>query len=232
VAAAAQAARLQANDGRIAWSIIAIVDPLFSIFLLVSVVWGLQRYSPGPARVGLALAGAYLLLGVWQHHDALQVAEQLARERGHQIERAIVKPTIANLLLWRSIYETDGVFHVDAIRLGLLGPDQVYAGASAPRFDAARDRSDIPSDSLLGRDIERFTRLSDGFVIADPARDGVLIDVRYSMSIATAPRTCANCSWPCCWGGICRRRAGVRYLLVNDAMIAARFRAPIPLIRE
>lgn len=169
------------SDGRIAWSIIAIVDPLFSIFLLVSVVWGLKRYSPGPARVGLALAGAYLLLGVWQHHDALQVAEQLARERGHQVERAIVKPTIANLLLWRSIYEADGVFHVDAIRLGLFGPDRVYAGASASRFDAARDRSDIAPDSLLARDVERFTRLSDGFVIADPARDGVLLDIRYSM---------------------------------------------------
>ena len=169
------------SDDRIAWSIIAIVDPLFSMLLLVSVVWGLKRYSPGPARYGLALAGAYLLLGVWQHHDALQVAKQLAQQRGHQVERSIVKPTIANLLLWRSIYEVDGVFHVDAIRLGLLGPDRVYAGASAPSFDAARDRSDIAPDSLLGRDVERFSRLSDGFIIADRVRDGVLIDIRYSM---------------------------------------------------
>jgi len=169
------------SDVRIAWSIIAIVDPLFSIFLLVALVWGLKQCRPVPARLGVGLAGAYLMLGVWQHHDALQVADRLAQQRGHEVERLIVKPTMANLLLWRSIYETDGVYHVDAIRLGLLGPDRVYAGASAARFDAARDRPDIAADSMLGRDIERFASLSNGFVIDDPSRDGVLIDLRYSM---------------------------------------------------
>lgn len=169
------------SDARIAWSIIAIVDPLFSAFLLVALVWGLKQCRSGPARVGLALAGSYLLLGVWQHHAALQVAGQLAQQRGHEVERVIVKPTIANLLLWRSIYEAGGVYHVDAIRLGLWGSDRIYAGASAPRFDVTRDRPDIAPDSILGRDIERFASLSDDFVITDPGRDGVLIDLRYSM---------------------------------------------------
>lgn len=169
------------SDSRIAWSIIAIVDPLFSLILLIAVIWGFRRCKPGPARVGLALAGAYLLLGVWQHQDALQVARQLALQRGHEVERIIVKPTMANLLLWRSIYQADDRFHVDAVRLGFLGPDRVYPGSSAPRFDVARDRPDIAADSLLARDIERFSRLSDGFVIGDPGRDGVLTDIRYSM---------------------------------------------------
>jgi len=169
------------SDARIAWSIIAIVDPLFSLMLLVGVIWSIKRYRPGPARAGLALAGAYLLVGLWQHHAALQKVEQLARERGHEVERMIVKPTMANLLLWRAIYEADGIYHVDAIRLGLLEPDRVYQGAAAPRFDAARERPDIAPESVLGRDIERFLRLSDGFVIGAPGRNGVLTDVRYSM---------------------------------------------------
>lgn len=169
------------SDTRVAWSIIAIVDPLFSLILLAGAGLALKNHRPGPARVALALAGSYLLFGAWQHHDALRQAQQLALQRGHDVERAIVKPTMANLLLWRSVYETGGMFYVDAIRLGLLGPDRVYPGGSALRFDAARDRPDIAPESTLGRDIERFSRLSNGFVVADPSRDGVLTDIRYSM---------------------------------------------------
>ncbi|UCH40801.1 MAG: metal-dependent hydrolase, partial [Gammaproteobacteria bacterium] len=99
------------SDERIAWSIIAIIDPLFTLILLIAVLWGLKIYRSRPARIGLVLAGVYLLFGAWQHHNALQVATQLAQQRGHGAERLIVKPTMANLLLWRSIYEADGVFY-------------------------------------------------------------------------------------------------------------------------
>jgi inner membrane protein len=34
---------------------------------------------------------------------------------------------------------------------------------------------------VLARDIRRFYRLSDDFVVADPGRDNVLSDIRYSM---------------------------------------------------
>ena len=44
-----------------------------------------------------------------------------------------------------------------------------------------RDLPDLPRDSVLARDIERFYRLSNDFVVPDPGRDNVLIDIRYSM---------------------------------------------------
>ncbi len=169
------------SDTRIAWSIIAIVDPMFTLILAVAVLWGLWRAGVRAPRIGLVLAGFYLLLGTWQHHDAIQVASGLAAQRGHDVERLIVKPTMANLLLWRAVYETDGKFYVDAIRLGVTAPDRVYPGGSAPRFDATASRPELAPDSILARDIARFSRLSNGFVIDDPGRDGVLIDIRYSM---------------------------------------------------
>ncbi len=169
------------SEARIAWSIIAIVDPLFTLILLVAAIWSMKVVRPGPARVGLGLAGAYLLLGVWQHQQALSAAERLAETRGHEIDQIIVKPTIANLVLWRSVYESGGIFHVDAIRLGLMRPNRIYPGSSVARFDAARDRPDIESGTVLARDIDRFSRLSDGFVADDPDKIDVLIDVRYSM---------------------------------------------------
>ena len=133
-----------------------------------------------PARVGLALAGAYLLLGLWQHNNALQSAFDLAAERGHSVERIIVKPTMANLLLWRSVYQSGDHFHVDAIRIG-PGGQRIYQGESIPAFEIERDRPDLAPGSVLALDVERFARLSNDYVVADPKRDGVLIDVRYSM---------------------------------------------------
>lgn len=168
------------SDARIAWSIIAIVDPVFSLVLIIAMILGVRYSRPGPARVGLLLSGAYLLLGLWQHHDALQSARELAARRGHDLQRILVKPTLANLFLWRSVYQSGEVFYVDAIRVG-PGPDRVYPGGSARRFARDRDRPDLPPDSVLARDIERFNRLADDFVVADPGRDNVLIDIRYSM---------------------------------------------------
>jgi inner membrane protein len=168
------------SDTRVAWSIIAIVDPLFTLLLLIAFVLGLKKRAVFAARAGLALAGVYLSLGLWQHHNALQSAAALAGMRGHEVQRMVVKPTLGNLFLWRSVYASGDSFYVDAIRVG-PGMERVYPGSSLRRFDAGSDLPHLPRDSVLWRDIERFARLSDGFVAPDPWRERVLIDVRYSM---------------------------------------------------
>ena len=168
------------TETRIAWSIVAIIDPVFSLVLLIALVAGLKYCKPLYARTGLALAGAYLLIGVWQHHNALQVAVDLAAQRDHKIERIIVKPTLANLVLWRSIYLSEDRFFVDAIWVG-PGRNRIYTGASAPKFEQARDFPNLDTDSVMSRDIERFSKLASDYVVADPGRDNVLTDIRYSM---------------------------------------------------
>lgn len=165
---------------RIAWSIIAIVDPLFSLVLVVALLLGIRYRRAIPARAGLALCGLYLAFGAWQHHNALDAARELALQRGHQVERLMVKPTIANLVLWRSVYLANDRYHVDAIRIA-PGPERVYAGTSLPRFERARDLAALAPDTVLAIDIQRFERLADGYVVIDPKRKNVLSDIRYSM---------------------------------------------------
>lgn len=175
------------SDERIAWSIIAIVDPLFTLALLIALVIGIKYRRHRPARIGLSLAGCYLLFGLWQQHNALDSALHLAAQRGHEVERILVKPTLGNLVLWRSIYQTGDRFYVDAIRIA-PGPARVYHGESARQFVLARDRADLSPDSVLAGDIARFFHLSEDYVVPDPTRENVLIDVRYSMlPTETAP---------------------------------------------
>ncbi len=168
------------SDTRVAWSIIAIIDPIFSLLLVFALIFGFIYCKPVPASVGLALAGAYLLLGLWQHQTALRSAIELAARRGHKVERIIVKPTLANLILWRTVYQSNDTFYVDAIRVG-LGSKRVYPGGSARAFDRERDLPNLAGGSVLARDIARFSRLADGYVVPDPGRDNVLIDIRYAM---------------------------------------------------
>jgi inner membrane protein len=165
---------------RLAWNLIAIIDPLFALILLGAVVLALYRDSVWPARIGVGLAVLYLLLGLVQRERAAELAAELAAERGHAVARLEVKPTLGNLVLWRAIYESGEHFYVDAIRVGFLAPARVYPGASIARF-TPEHLPGLDQDSRLANDIARFTRFSDGFVALHPQQPDVLGDVRYAL---------------------------------------------------
>ncbi len=52
---------------RLAWDVISIIDPAFTLILAAAVVWALAAGSMRPARVGLALCLLYIGLGTVQH---------------------------------------------------------------------------------------------------------------------------------------------------------------------
>jgi inner membrane protein len=166
------------SDARFSWSVVSIVDPLFTVPLVIMVVLAGLRRKPWLARLGLAWAVAYLGLGVLQHQAALAMGAEIAAERGHAPVRIEAKPSFANILVWKIIYETPERFHVDAVRAGLR--PRVFPGVSVARLDAGRDLPWLDPASRQARDLERFQRFSDGFVAEDPNRPNRVIDVRYS----------------------------------------------------
>lgn len=169
------------SDDRIAWSIISIFDPLFSLALIVAIVFGSAKYQPVGARIGIIFSAAYLSLGTIQHNRAESVVKLQAQQRGHVTERLVVKPTMGNLLLWRSVYEADGMYHVDAVRVGRPGNSKVFAGNIVQVFNISRDLPQLTDQMTLYRDIKRFDLFSDGFLAWHPEHPDVLGDVRYAM---------------------------------------------------
>lgn len=165
----------------VAWNLIAVVDPVFTLSLLLPLALGWRRRRPTPARVGIAAAAAYLALAFVQHERAEAAAFASVRARGHVPDRLLVKPTLGNLLVWRSLYLVDGRLHADAVRLGPPGPSWVREGASAPLFDPARDLAWAPEHSRARRDAERFVALSRGFAVRHPERPSLVGDGRYAM---------------------------------------------------
>lgn len=168
------------SDLRISWHLISILDPLFSIALIIAIIFAAVKKRPRYATFGICFAVSYLILGFTQHERAEAMAMALAESRGHKVERIEVKPTMGNLLLWRSIYEAGGRFHVDAFRAGFIGEDRFYPGESIKRFELS-DLPQIRASSVMAEDIRRFEYFSDGFIALYPGRQLFIGDVRYSM---------------------------------------------------
>ncbi|MEX2339822.1 MAG: metal-dependent hydrolase, partial [Aquisalimonadaceae bacterium] len=117
------------SDHAFAIASISVIDPLFTLPLLLTVpvlIWlGRQR----PARQWLALAGIglsslYLGLTLVNKLQVQQVFEVALAEQGVEPMRVFVKPTIFNNLLWRGIAELpDGYLVGFHSRLDDGGPE-------------------------------------------------------------------------------------------------------------
>lgn len=166
------------DQGRVAWGVIAILDPLFTLPLLVGVGLGLAGRRLRRAWLGLALG--YLALCGVQHQRAAEAQAALCEARGLEVSRRSVKPSIGTNLLFRSIVEVEGAYHVDAIRVPWFGAPQVLEGARVAPLDLERFEEQYPLDALQRGDVERFRFFSDGYLIAHPTQPGVIGDLRYA----------------------------------------------------
>lgn len=168
------------TETRYAWHIISIIDPIFTLGLILAVVLAYRFRRTRISRFGFLFASGYLLLGYVQLQRAESIMFELAEQRGHVVERHMVKPTFGNLLLWRTIYLADDRFYVDAVRVAVS--PRHYPGEDIERFDSASLPAQVAADTTLYHDIERFHHFSDGFVAYYPGRADILGDVRYALS--------------------------------------------------
>lgn len=174
------------TDERISWNIISILDPIFSMALIAAIVFAALKRTPRYAIFGVCFAVSYLLVGFSQHERVEAMAMAMAESRGHEVSRIEVKPTMGNLILWRSIYEADGHFYIDAFRAG-IDNEKLYQGESIKRFEVT-DLPQLDSNSIVAEDIKRFDFFSDGYIALHEGDTPIIGDVRYSMlPTSTAP---------------------------------------------
>lgn len=164
------------SDERFAWNNISIIDPLFTLPLLVLVVLAGYKRRRGFAIAACLWALSYLSLGWLQVDRAVAAGELVAAQRGHIPERLTVKPSFANLFLWKVIYEFDGDYYVDAVRV--LNEPQWCEGERIAKFDVDKQFPTLAPESQQRIDIERFRWFSDDYLAVN-AR-GQVIDMRYS----------------------------------------------------
>ncbi len=161
---------------------VAIVDPLYTLPLLALVIASAIRKSILPALIGLIITTAYLGFGGIQNHRALEAQRLIAESRGHVARESRAMPMIGSLLLWRSLYEHDGRYYADAVRVGFGGDLQWKSGESGQAIREYQAPADWPDHvrEAAERDFKRFRFFTQDRTVLSP--DGQWIgDARYAM---------------------------------------------------
>jgi len=168
------------SNERVAWHLISIIDPIFSGILILSIVVGFKLKAVKVARVGLLLCVSYLTISAWQLDRAETFVRQLATQRGHHIERLVVKPSLGNIILWRSTYVSNDTIYIDAVRVG-WSKIKHYAGSHIARLHQDEIKKTFKDGSVLVKDIQRFNYFSDNYLAWHPTKNNVIGDMRYSL---------------------------------------------------
>lgn len=167
------------SSERFAWNTISIIDPLFTLPLLLGVLFAAWRQQPLFARIALCWAIVYMGVGLFQRNQAVEMGQAIAASRGHQVLRLEAKPSFGNILVWKTVYETDQRFYIDGVRASFW--PKVFPGDSVEKLVVERDMPWLDRGTQQARDIERFRWFSNGYVARDPVNPNRVIDIRYSL---------------------------------------------------
>jgi len=169
------------SNRRESWDIISIIDPLFTIPLVLALIFAWCWRSRRPTWLGLLFACAYLGFGVFQRERAEDFAHALAEQRGHTPTELTARPSLGNVLLWRLVYRHGDNYYVDGVRTFPGSDERHYPGAVVPAFGELDAYSLVDPDSVLWRDIERFRFFSQGYLFLHGTSPLVAGDLRYAM---------------------------------------------------
>jgi len=180
------------TDQRVALDWMAIVDPVYTLTLLVGVGIAVGRGSLRGVRLALLLSLLYFGWGAWQHHRASVGQSRLAARRGETPVRARVLPAPGPLLYWRSIYETDGRARIDGIALPWLpvtAEARFLPGGVVPLVTEEQLPAALRTHPDLGPQLATFHWFADGWWGVPSSTEGtpvariVLGDLRYAAAV-------------------------------------------------
>ncbi len=168
---------------RVALNHLFIIDPLFTLPMLVALVWlaflRTKKQLPKRRKLnawGLGIAGAYALLSVGMKFVASAGFEADLARRGTEYERRMEAPTPFNIVLWRSVVDRGDEFWV--------GYRTVFESRDTPVEWTVFPKGE---EALAGmedlREVRTLKWFSDGWWIARSHAKGVWMgDMRFGES--------------------------------------------------
>jgi len=164
------------TNRRESWSIISIIDPIFTLTLLAFLIMAFLKRTRKFAVMGALFALVYWGLGYYQREQANKAMRELAATRQHTIERFEVKPSLGNILLWRAQYLHGRNIYIDAFHVSPWHGKVIYEGGALPLYQAPKNVS-----SVQQADLDYFTFFSDSWVVNAPGHAGLIGDARFAM---------------------------------------------------
>lgn len=172
------------NYTRFAWDWIAIVDPIFTVILLLGIIAVFSTYQLRYAWIALFAALVYLFgVGGYQHAKALHYQKQLAQQRQHNYLPGRAMPQFGNLITWNSIYHSDDQIYLDKYSIAPFKVPKLIQNTHVTWFNPNNLPLKMKQDPILARDFAIFNWFTDGYITAFNEEPLVIGDLRYTMSL-------------------------------------------------
>jgi inner membrane protein len=158
---------------------ISIVDPLFTLPILLLIILSIYKKRNFYAKVAMFWAITYLSLGIFLNLYAKKITQDLINSRGHQSTNITIKPSLGNLFLWKSIYEYEDFFYTDGIRI--LPYKKIFNGTRLKKLSIQNSFPSLDKESQQFKDIQRFAWFSNHHLAVSEINPNIIIDARYSL---------------------------------------------------
>ena len=166
---------------RIAWDVVAIVDPLVTLPLLLGIAIACWKKQTRPATFTATWTLAYFAFLGWQQHQALA----LLTAQAPTMERPRAMPQLGRLFQYRTVYLADGDVTLGHLDMTPLTPHIYTPIGALPQVDDATLAHLAPEGSKLEKQLRLYQWFTDGYLAFVPNHDGVLGDYRYALDMTS-----------------------------------------------
>lgn len=162
---------------RFEFNTLFVVDPLFTLPLLVTLIWLMfkRRDFAGRKRlsnIGLIIAGSYLLLTIVNKQLIDSVFRNALDNQGLAYTRMLSNPTAFNQLLWTSVAETDTAY--------LIGFYSHFDKDKNVSFTSMPKNHHLLDELTHDTGVQKILRFTKGFYTVEPDSAGFLVnDLRF-----------------------------------------------------
>ena len=166
------------TDERFAWNTISVIDPLFTLPIIILCFYTLIKKNNVYAYYAITWMFLYQTTGFIQKNRAENIINNFALKKGHQINSIEAKPSFGNIIVWKVIYSDDTHFYVNAVKLGYT--PIIFPGESIKKVNVENDFKWLDVSSQQYKDLERFRWFSNGYLGIDKNNKNILYDIRFS----------------------------------------------------
>ena len=166
------------TNERVAFNLVSVIDPLFTIPIIIFASLAMYKKSKLYTVYALVWILIYQLVSYVQKQRAEDYIYEHALRSGHEVQSVVAKPSFGNIVVWKVIYSTQNMYHVNAIRLGLI--PELYLGQPISKLNTTQDFPWLDSTSQQAKDLEKFRWFSNGYLAVDKDDENIVYDIRFS----------------------------------------------------
>lgn len=165
---------------RVSWDIISIVDPAFTLPLLIGMAWSYRNGRYGPARLALLYGLLHLGFCYAQHYRAMSLQTQLIAQRQQVASSARATPGFGSQYNWNSLYISRDRVYLDTIHTPLFAHSYVdRTGFSVPLYQSRDLPARLCTNAEAYRDFGIFHWFAQGYLTAVREQPLTIVDLRY-----------------------------------------------------